>query len=64
MTLDGEPATLLAYHCPQSYDNFGLVVLAIHSGQGYWITWLSPQGNDAGDRAEFMEILSTFSFAD
>jgi hypothetical protein len=62
--LDGELAVLLEYHCPQVYDSFGLVVLAIHRGQGFWITWISPQGQAAEDRLEFMQILDTFSFAD
>ncbi|HKZ69244.1 MAG TPA: hypothetical protein VJ020_04140 [Anaerolineales bacterium] len=61
--LDGAPAVLLEYQCPARHDNFGLVVLSIHSGQGFWITWLSSQGRRDHDRAQFAQILSTFSFA-
>lgn len=64
ITLSGEPAVLLEYRCPNAFDFYGLVVLSIRNGQGYWITWLSPQGNEAADQAEFTEILSTFSFTD
>jgi hypothetical protein len=62
--LDGEPALLLEYHCPAAHDKFGLVLLAIHDGQGYWITWLSSQDNPAADRAEFARILGSFAFTD
>jgi hypothetical protein len=62
--LGGEPALLLEYQCPQAYDSFGLVVLAVHGGQGYWITRISPQGSAAEDRAELMQLLGTFSFAE
>jgi hypothetical protein len=64
ITLDGEPAVMLEYVCPSDHDSFGLVALSIHNNQGYWITWIGPQGNAEGDRSEFMQILSTFSFAD
>jgi hypothetical protein len=64
LTLAGEPALLLAYQCPQSYDNYGLVALAIHDGNGYWLTWLGPQGNEAGDRATFLALLDSFSFGE
>jgi hypothetical protein len=52
------------YECPSSHDSFGLVALSIHNNQGYWITWISPQGNAEADEAEFTQILSTFSFVD
>jgi hypothetical protein len=64
MTLDGEPALMLEYVCPGARDSFGLVVLSIHDNKGYWITWIAPQGNAEGDKAEFTQILSTFSFVD
>ena len=63
-TLDGEAALLLQYECPQTYDHFGLVLLAVREDKGYWITWLAPQGNAAGDRAEFMRIMSTWRFTE
>jgi hypothetical protein len=62
ITLDAEPAVMLQYECPSSHDSFGLVVLSTHNDQGYWITWISPQGSSESDRAEFSQILSTFSF--
>jgi hypothetical protein len=64
MTLDGEAALMLEYVCPGARDSFGLVVLSIHDNKGYWITWIAPQGNAEGDKAEFTQILSTFSFVD
>lgn len=64
ITLDGEPAVLLEYVCPSSHDSFGLVALSIHKGQGYWITWIAPQGNAEGDKAEFTQILGTFEFTE
>lgn len=64
LTLDGEAALLLAYQCPQSYDNYGLVVLAIDEGNGYWITWLGPQGNEEEDRATFLAALDSFAFGE
>jgi hypothetical protein len=63
-TLAGEPAVLLAYECPSSHDSFGLVALSVHNDKGYWITWISPQGNAETDQAEFVQILGTFSFVD
>lgn len=62
--LGGEPAVMLEYECPSSRDSFGLVVLSIHDNKGYWITWITPQGNAEGDKAEFSQILSTFLFVD
>jgi len=62
IALGGEPAVLLQYECPSSHDSFGLVALSIHNQKGYWITWIAPQGNAEADRAEFSQILSTFSF--
>lgn len=64
MLLDGEPAVILQYECPSSHDSLGLVVLAMHAQSGYWITWISPQGNADGDQTELRQILSTFSFAE
>lgn len=64
ITLDGEPAVMLEYECPSSHDSFGLVALSIHNNKGYWLTWIAPQGNAEADKAEFTEILSTFSFAE
>lgn len=64
LNLDGEPAVMLEYQCPSSHDSFGLVVLSIHNNKGYWITWISPQGNPEADKTEFTQILSTFSFAE
>lgn len=64
ITLGGEPAVLLQYECPASHDSFGLVALSVRNQKGYWITWIAPQGNAEGDKAEFTQILSTFSFAD
>lgn len=64
IVLSGEPAVLLQYECPDSHDSFGLVALSVHNERGYWITWISPQGNASADRAEFNGILSTFSFTD
>jgi len=64
VTLDGEPAVMLEYECPNSHDSFGLVVLSVHNNKGYWITWIAPQGNAEEDRTEFTQILSTFSFAE
>lgn len=64
ISLDGEPAVMLEYECPSSHDSFGLVVLSIHQNKGYWITWIAPQGNAEGDKAEFTQILSTFLFVD
>jgi hypothetical protein len=62
--LDGEPALMLEYVCPNDHDSFGLVALSVHKNQGYWITWIAPQGNAEADRAEFAQILSTFSFVE
>jgi len=62
ITLDGEPAVMLEYQCPSAHDSFGLVVLSIHNNNGYWITWIAPQGNAEGDQAELKQILNTFSF--
>lgn len=64
VTLDGEPAILLEYVCPSSHDSYGLVVLAVHRDQGYWITWIAPQGNAEADKAEFTQILDTFRFTE
>jgi hypothetical protein len=64
ISLDSEPAVMLEYVCPSSHDSFGLVVLSIHKDQGYWITWIAPQGNAEADKAEFTQILSTFEFAE
>ena len=64
VTLGGEPAVLLEYECPSPRDSFGLAALSIHNNQGYWITWIAPQGNAEGDKAEFSQILSTFLFVD
>lgn len=64
ISLDGEPAVMLEYVCPSSHDSFGLVVLSIHKDQGYWITWIAPQGNAEADKAEFTQILGTFEFAE
>jgi hypothetical protein len=64
ITLDNEPAVILEYECPSSHDSFGLVALSIHNNMGYWITWIAPQGNAEGDKAEFTKILSTFLFVD
>ena len=62
ITLGGEPALLLQYVCPASHDSFGLVALSVYNQEGYWLTWIGPQGNAEGDKAEFTQILSTFSF--
>jgi len=62
--LGGEPAVMFEYECPSSHDSFGLVALSIHNNKGYWLTWIAPQGNAEADKAEFTEILSTFSFAE
>lgn len=64
ITLGGEPAVVLEYECPSPRDSFGLVALSIHNNRGYWITWIAPQGNAEGDKAEFTQILSTFLFVD
>jgi hypothetical protein len=64
ITLGGEPAILLEYQCPSSHDSFGLVALSLHKNKGYWITWIAPQGNAEADKAEFTQIVSTFSFLD
>ena len=64
IVLDGEPAILLQYECPDAHDSFGLVALSVHNQKGYWITWISPQGHAGADRAEFTGVLSTFSFTD
>lgn len=64
ITLGGEPAVVLEYVCPSSHDSFGLVALSIHNNEGYWITWIAPQGNAEADKAEFTQILSTLSFVD
>jgi hypothetical protein len=64
ITLGGEPAMLLEYHCPNAHDSFGLVALSTHNGRGYWITWISAQGNADADKAEFIQVLNTFSFID
>ncbi len=64
ITLGGEPAMLLEYHCPNAHDSFGLVALSIHSGKGYWITWIAAQGNADVDKAQFMQVLNSFSFVD
>jgi hypothetical protein len=64
ITLGGESAIMLEYQCPSSHDSFGLVVLSVHHNKGYWITWIAPQGNAEADKAEFMQILSTFSFVE
>lgn len=62
--LDGVQAVLMEYRCPLDYDSFGLVALAIHRGEGYWITWISPQGREAEDRENFVKILEAFSFTE
>ena len=62
ITLGGEPAILLEYHCPDAHDSFGLVALSIHNGKGYWVTWITAQGNADADRAQFMQVLNTFSY--
>jgi hypothetical protein len=64
ITLGGEPAVLLQYECPASHDSFGLVTLSVHNQKGYWLTWIAPQGNAEVDKAEFTQILSTFSFTE
>lgn len=64
ITLGAEPAMLLEYHCPNEHDSFGLVALSIHNGKGYWITWISAQGNADADRAQFMQVLSSFAFTE
>ena len=64
ITLDGEPAILLQYECPDSHDSFGLIALSVRQQKGYWITWIAPQGNAGADKAEFERILSTFAFTD
>lgn len=62
ITLGGEAAVLLQYECPASHDSFGLVAVSVHNQKGYWLTWIAPQGNAEADKAEFTQILSTFSF--
>lgn len=64
ITLGGEPATLLQYECPDPHDSFGLVALSVHDQKGYWLTWIAPQGKAESDKAEFVQILGTFSFTD
>ena len=64
ITLAGEPALLLQYECPDSHDSFGLVALSVHNQKGYWLTWIAPQGNAEADKADFVQILSTFSFTE
>jgi hypothetical protein len=64
ITLGGGPAILLEYQCPNAHDSFGLVALSVHNNNGYWITWIGPQGNAEGDKAEFTQILSTFAFVE
>jgi hypothetical protein len=64
ITLDGEPAILLQYECPDLHDSFGLVALSVHNQKGYWLTWIAPQGNAETDRTEFEHILATFSFTE
>lgn len=62
ITLAGEPAVLLEYRCRTEIDSFGLVALSIHEGKGYWITWISAQGNEEADKAQFLQVLSSFAF--
>lgn len=61
--LDGQPARVITSHYPLDGQKiFGIDVVAIYKGYGYWITWGSPAGNEDIDSEEFQPILDSFTF--
>lgn len=57
----GEPATLLTFGSCGAF--FTENVLLVHGPSGFFITWNSLPGNEAGDRGMFQSMLATMTFA-
>ena len=61
--LDDQPARVITSHyLVDGQKVFGIDVVSIYKGFGYWITWGSPAGNEDIDSEEFQPILDSFTF--
>lgn len=62
-TLAGQKARLLTFHATVSGKKVVIYeVQAIKSGYVYDIFWESPIGHEAADKAQFLEMVSTYAF--
>lgn len=62
ITLANATADLVAVTC-SNCDEYYLLIMAVHEGNGWYLYWSSPTANQpASDRATFLTLLDTFAF--
>ena len=63
VTIAGSPARLLTYHVTQNkLKLYVMEAVVVYKGRAYVVSYVALAGDEASDRATFLEFLGTFGF--